>query len=228
MLNKRVARLGISLVAALVITGFLVMTTSERQVVYKPVVVASQDIEANTVLNPKILEARNVPADALPENALLEIPNGKLAGQKIWKGEYLLPAMVTEDPVALPKPENRIFSIPISIKTAGGIQPGDRVDVFLFTADKNNQGSGESKLLLSDITIVQTLNQNGQVITEKESNAVGSGSIPAVAEVLVTADQANLLNAAANTGTLSVARYLPGSKPVQNISSVTVTGGSIQ
>jgi len=53
VLNKRVVRLGISLVAALVITGFLVMTTSERQVVYKSVVVASQDIEANTVLTPK-------------------------------------------------------------------------------------------------------------------------------------------------------------------------------
>ncbi len=228
MLNKRVVRLGISLVAALVITGFLVMTTSERQVVYKSVVVASQDIEANTVLTPKILEVRNVPATAVPENALLEIPNKKLAGQKIWKGEYLLTPMAKDDPVALPEPENRIFSIPISIKTTGGIQPGDRVDILLFTADKNNQGSGESKLLLSDITIVQILNQNGQAITDKDNKALGTASVPAVAEVLVTADEANLLNAAANTGTLSVARYLPASQPVQDVSTVLVTGGSIQ
>ena len=228
MLNKRMVRLGISLVAALVITGFLVITTSERQVVYKSVVVASQDIDVNTVLTPKILEVRNVPADAVPENALLEIPNKKLAGQKIWKGEYLLTLMVKDDPVALPEPENRIFSIPISIKTTGGIQPGDRVDILLFTADKNNQGNGESRLLLSDITIVQILNQNGQVITDKDSKALGTASVPAVAEVLVTADEANLLNAAANTGILSVARYLPESQPVQDVSAVLVAGGSIQ
>jgi hypothetical protein len=36
----------------------MVMATSERQVVYKSVVVASQDIETNTVLTPKILEVR--------------------------------------------------------------------------------------------------------------------------------------------------------------------------
>jgi len=228
VLNKRMVRLGISLVAALVITGFLVITTSERQVVYKSVVVASQDIDVNTVLTPKILEVRNVPADAVPENALLEIPNKKLAGQKIWKGEYLLTLMVKDDPVALPEPENRIFSIPISIKTTGGIQPGDRVDILLFTADKNNQGNGESRLLLSDITIVQILNQNGQVITDKDSKALGTASVPAVAEVLVTADEANLLNAAANTGILSVARYLPESQPVQDVSAVLVAGGSIQ
>ncbi len=228
MFNKRMIRLGISLVAALVITGLLVMTTSERQVAYKPVVVASHDIEANTPLSPKILEVRSVPVAAIPENALLEIPSGKLAGQKIWKGEYLLQPMVKDDPVALPEPENRIFSIPISIKTTGGIQPGDRVDILLYTADKINQGSGESKLLFSDITIVQILNQNGQVITEKDSKALGTASVPAVAEVLVTADEANLLNAAANTGTLSVARYLPESQPVQDVSAVFVTGGSIQ
>lgn len=155
---------GSFLSGSLVITGFLVMTTSERQVVYKPVVVALQDIEANTVLTPKILEVRNVPATAVPEKALLEIPSNKLAGQKIWKGEYLLTPMVKDDPVALPEPENRIFSIPISIKTTGGIQPGDRVDILLFAADKNNQRSGESKLLLSNISIVQILNQNGQAI----------------------------------------------------------------
>jgi len=228
LLNKRVIRLGISLVAALAITFFMVVATSEREVAYQSVVVASQDIEANTVLTPKILEVCNVPVTAAPEGVLTAIPNGKLAGQKIWKGEYILHPMIKDDPVTLPEPENRIFSIPISAKTVGGIQPGDRVDVFLFTADKSNLGSGESRMLLSGISIVQILNQNGKVITEKESKALGSGSVPAVAEVLVTADQANLLNAAANTGNLSVARYLPGSQPVQNVSALSVAGGNVR
>lgn len=228
MLNKRKVRLGISLVAALVITCLLVISTSERQVTYQPVVAALQDIETNTNLTTKNLEVRKVPVTAFPEGALTAIPSGKLAGQKIWKGEYLLQPMVKDDPVTQPEPENRIFSIPISVKTVGGIQPGDRVDVFLFAVDKNNQGSGESKILLSDIKIVQILNQNGQVITGKESKPLGSGSVPAVAEVLVTVEQANLLNAAANTGTLSVARYLPESQPVQGVSAVVVTGGNIQ
>jgi len=228
LLNKRVIRLGISLVAALLITWVLVISTSEGQVTVQHAVVALQDIEANTNLTSKNLEVCNVPVTAAPEGVLTAIPNGKLAGQKIWKGEYILHPMIKDDPVTLPEPENRIFSIPISAKTVGGIQPGDRVDVFLFTADKSNLGSGESRMLLSGISIVQILNQNGKVITEKESKALGSGSVPAVAEVLVTADQANLLNAAANTGNLSVARYLPGSQPVQNISALSVAGGNVR
>lgn len=228
MLNKRVVRLVVSLLATLAITYLLVVSTSEKQVVYVPVVVATKDIEANAALTPENLEVRSIPITAVPEKAFSVIPGGKLAGQKIWKGEYLLPAMVKDHPVTLPEPGNRIYSIPVTLQSAGGIQPGDRVDVFLFTADQANRGGGESKLLLSGVTVMEILNQNGQAITGKEGKTQGSAAVPSVAQVLVTVAQANLLNAAANTGELSLARYLPHSQPVKDVPTLIVTGGSIQ
>jgi len=228
VLNNRYVRLAISLAAALVITWFLVATLTEKQVAYRPVVVASLDIEANTALTSQNLEVRNVPVTAVPEEVLAAIPSGKLAGQKIWHGELLLPPMVKDNPVTLPEPENRIFSIPINLKTGAGIQPGDRVDVFVFTGDKNSHGGGESRLLLSGITVIGILNQSGQVLAGKDSKALGSAAVPAVVEVLVTTTQANLLNAAANTGILSLARYLPESRPVKDVPPVSMMGGSLQ
>jgi len=91
VLNTRYVRLAISLVAAIVVTWFLVASLTEKQAVYRPVVVASLDIEANTALTSQNLKVRNVPVTAVPEEALADIPSGKLAGQKIWKGELLLP-----------------------------------------------------------------------------------------------------------------------------------------
>lgn len=229
VLNNRYVRLGISLVAALAVTWFLVSTLTENQVeAYRTVVVASSDIEANTALTSQNLEVRNVPVTAVPEQALAAIPSGKLAGQKIWKGEILLPPMVKDNPVMLPEPDNRVFSIPINLKTAGGIQPGVQVDVLLFSEDKISQGNGESRVILSGITVVDILNQNGQALSGKEDKVMGSAAVPAVAEVLVTAAQANLLNAAANTGALALARYLPDSQPVTDVPAVVVNGGDVQ
>lgn len=102
------------------------------------------------------------------------------------------------------------------------------MDVFVFTGDKNSHGGGESRLLLSGITVVGILNQSGQVLAGKDSKALGSAAVPAVAEVLVTTTQANLLNAAANTGILSLARYLPKSRPVKDVPPVSMLGGSLQ
>jgi len=152
VLNNRYIRLAISLVVALVVTWFLATTAGEKQVAYRSVVVASQDIEANTALTSQNLEVRNVLVTAVPEEVLAAIPSGELAGQKIWKGELLLPPMVKDNPVTLPKPRNRVFSIPINLKTGAGIQPGDRVDVFVFTGDKNSHGGGESRMLLSPVS----------------------------------------------------------------------------
>lgn len=112
MLNKRVVHLVVSLLAALVITCLLVISTSGTQVAYVPVVVATQDIEVNADLTPENLEVRNIPVTVAPQKVLSAIPGGKLAGQKIWKGEYLLSPMVKDHPVTLPEPGNRVFSIP--------------------------------------------------------------------------------------------------------------------
>jgi len=226
--RNRNLRLAVSLVAALVVSVFLVVSTGEKQTVYRPVVAVIRDIEPNTPLTAQNLAIKNIPAEAVPAGALDTIPAGKVAGQWLWSGELLLPPMVKDNPVAQPNPEKRVFSIPVSLKAVGGIQPGNRADVLLFSEDKTSQGSGESRVILSGITVIAILNQNGQALTGKEDKVTGTAAVPAVAEVLVTAAQANLLNAAANTGALALAGYLPDSQPVTDVPPVIVNGGNVQ
>jgi len=227
-MRNRYLRLFISLAAAIAVSVVIIVSTGEKQPTYRSVVVVSEEIETNTSLSKQNLTVKNIPANAVPEEALETIPQGKLAGQKLWPGQFLLLPMVKDNPVMLPEPDNRFFSIPINLKTAGGIQQGDRVDVFFFTEDKGSQGNGESKLILSGITVVNILNQNGQGLAGKSDKVMGSAAVPAVVEVLVTAAQANLLNAAANIGTLALARYLPESQPVTDLPAVIVNGGDVQ
>lgn len=226
-MRNRYLRLAVSLVAALAVSVFLVVSTGEKQTVYQPVVVVTRDTEPNTPLTARNLAVKNIPAEAVPEGALATIPVGKVAGQKLWPGEFLLSPMVQDNPIALPAPEHRVFSIPVSLTAAGGVKPGDRVDILLFTGDKTIQGGGQSRLLLSGVTVVDLLNQNGQGLAGREEKTTGSAAVPAVAEVLVTAEEVNLLNAAANTGTLALARYLPDSRPVADVPPVLLEGGSL-
>lgn len=227
--RNRYLRLAVSLAAALAVSILLVASTGEKPTVYRPVVVVTKDVEPNTPLTSQNLAVKNIPAEAVPAGALAALPAGKVAGQRLWPGEFLLPPVVKENPVAQPDPDNRVFSIPVSLKAAGGVKPGDQVDIFLFTGNKTNQGGGESRLLLSGVTVVDLMNQNGQALAAKEEKATGSAAVPAVAEVLVTAEQANLLHAAANTGTLALARYLPDSRPVVDVPPVVLLeGGSVQ
>lgn len=227
-MRNRYLRLAVSLVAALAVSVFLVVSVGEKQTVYRSVVAVTRDTGPNTPLTAQNLAVKNIPAEAVPAGALAAIPAGKVAGQKLWQGELLLPPMVKDNPVAQPSPEQRVFSIPVSLKAVGGIQPGDRVDVLLFSEDKTSQGNGESRLILSGITVVNILNQNGQALAGKEDKVMGSAAVPAVAEVLVTAAQANILNAAANTGALALARYLPNSQPITDVPAVVVNGGNVQ
>lgn len=227
-MRNRYLRLAVSLVAALVVSFLLVVSTGEKQTVHRPVVLVTRDTEPNTPLTAQNLAVKNIPAEAAPAGALASLPAGKVAGQKLWTGEFLLPPMVKDNPVALPVPEHRVFSIPVSLKTTGGVKPGDRVDVLLFSEDKTNHVYGESRVILSGITVVDILNQNGQALAGKEDKVMGSAAVPAVAEVLVTAAQTNLLNAAANTGTIALARYLPDSQPVTDVPAVVVNRGDVQ
>ncbi|TDA67819.1 MAG: hypothetical protein D9V47_09925 [Clostridia bacterium] len=227
-MRNRYLRLAVSLAAALAVSFFLVASTGEKPTVCRPVVVVTKDVEPNTPLTSQNLAVKNIPAEAVPAGALAALPAGKVAGQRLWPGEFLLLPMVKDNPVALPVPEHRVFSIPVSLKAAGGVKPGDQVDIFLFTGDKTNRGGGESRLLLSGVTVVDLLNQNGQALAGKQEKATGSAAVPTVAEVVVTAAQANLLNAAANTGTLALARYLPDSRPVADVPAVLLEGGSLQ
>ncbi|MDN5344565.1 MAG: Flp pilus assembly protein RcpC/CpaB [Clostridia bacterium] len=227
-MQNRYVRLAISLAAALVLTYLIISMGSSEKVQYRTVMVAARDIEPNTALGEDNLSPQKLPAHLVPEGALGSVPAGKLAGQKIWKGELLLQPMVRDNPVNLPVPENRIFAIPVNLKTASGLRPGDRVDVLLFTGKQSGGGEkglssdGESRLILAGVEVVRVLNQSGAVLNEAKGAASGSAAVPAVAEVLVTVSQANLLNVAANIGTLALARYLPASQPVAGVPVATL------
>lgn len=117
-MRNRYLRLFISLAAAIAVSVVIIVSTGEKQPTYRSVVVVSEEIETNTSLSKQNLTVKSIPADAVPEGVLEVIPQGKLAGQKLWPGQFLLPPMVKDNPVALPVREHRVFSIPISLKAA--------------------------------------------------------------------------------------------------------------
>lgn len=108
-MRNRYLRLAVSLAAALAVSIFLMASTGEKQIVYRPVVVVTRDTEPNTPLTTQNLAVKNIPAEAVSTSALEAIPAGKVAGQRLWPGEFLPPPMVKDNPVTLPVPEHRSF-----------------------------------------------------------------------------------------------------------------------
>lgn len=222
-MRNRYLRLAVSLAVALLISLLLLGSAGARKPVLRPVVIAKGDIEVNDTLSDHNLAVINIPAAVAPAGALTAIPKGKVAGQHIFPGEFLLPGKVKDAPVVVVRPEDRAFPVPVNLAGAGGIQAGDRVDVLLYTGDKNRGEPGKSRVVVSGVTVLEVLNQQAQALTPKEKNTAGSAAVPAVAVLLVTLDQAHLLHVAANSGTLALARYLPESKPAQ-----VASGGEIR
>jgi len=211
-LRNPYARLALSATVALLVTA-AILTTQRPAVQYRTVAVLTQDVEPNTELTSDHVALQRVPESLVPPGALDAVPKGKRAAQKLWKGQVLLPGMLVEDPLAQPSPDHRVLALPVDLASAGALRPGDLIDVILITGDPK-RGVGESRLIASALPVVRVLNQQGRSVTESTSPAAGSSALPAVVEVLVTAADAPVLAAAVHTGAISVARYLPESRPV--------------
>jgi len=220
--NKYV-RMALSLVIALVTAFFIHNSAREASSVeYQQAVIVTKQIKQNEPVNGRNVEVKKVPAENMPESALKEIPDNKRAAQTLYEGQFIIPEMLTESKTIKLQPKHRIYPLPVSLSGAGKIRQGDKVDVYWF--DQVEQQSG---VIVSGVTVHNALDSKGNKIIDKEETKIGEEVAPAVVELLVTAEQANRLNLAANNGTFTLGRYNPQSEPVHVPPVSYIPGGRL-
>lgn len=162
------------------------------------VVTATRDIPEYTAITGDMLAVKTFPADFAPAGAVatVEETNGKFTAAKIFKDTVLLRAQLsgTKKPrdVASNLPPGKVafwLPQPELIVSAGGVKPGDRLDVLLSV----NLGDGGNKIYSTQTTL-----QNIEVFSVGTvEQAIESGANPATE---AAAQQANRVSRTAPQG----------------------------
>ncbi|MEA3338244.1 MAG: Flp pilus assembly protein CpaB [Chloroflexota bacterium] len=154
----------------------------------RPVVVATQNIEVGTLLTADMLEARDVPAGAVPEGYVDDLENaiGKITLGNLVPGEVLLaerladPNLISGDGrIALVLSDGEVlmaFPIEDLMSRIAFLKPGDHVDLLFsldFPTDRGVEGRDDTEQatfnLLQNLTIAAIV--GGETTTGGTSNA---------------------------------------------------------
>lgn len=217
------ARLIVVLVLALVcgvstVAGFCLMQnrSSGQQPETVAVVVALGEISRGEVITERNVAVRQWVAEQVPPNAIANVDEvlnrtvmtpiltgeavigGKLADVKLGQG---LAALIPEGQRAYTIQTSRVAS-----SVAGFVMPGNRVDVLLTLRGGSNDstGGGSSTTLLQAVEIL-AVDQRLNAPTENRTDPQLLRSVT----LLVTPDQASLLDLGQNMGTLSLSLRSP-------------------
>lgn len=226
MNKNKYLRLVISLLLAVSVSVFVFYKAQEiNRVEYQKVVVIKKTIPQNESITPENVEISKRQVGSTPKGTLTKVPTDKLAAMDLYPGQCLMSQMLADRKTTVEKPEHRVFPISVNLSSTGLIQAGDLVDILMFTGGKN--APGQSKLILSGVKVNSVLNSGGRQL-KKTSNSE-SKIIPAVVELLVTAQEANMLNYAVNTGTFTLAKYNATSEPVPvpGVNHSQIEGGMV-
>ena len=183
------------------------------QTVNRSVVMAKDDISANTILQEDMLEVREVPATAVPKGAVMNMKDvvGQPVASAIYAGDIITVSKVFTDRSRVgftgSIPENcRAVSVGISEITgvAGFARPGDYVDVILV--EKGKTGAS-SRFLLQNVLLL-AVNQNAAAAAKEESKEEGgkkAGNKPSIATLALTPEEMLELVSAASVGEIYLA-----------------------
>lgn len=177
------------------------------------VVMARDDIPAQTVIREDMLELREIPVDNVPRGAMMSTNDvvGQPAASNIYAGDVVTLSKLVQDKKTRgfvgEIPENcRAVSVGISEITgvAGFAKPGDYVDVILV--EKSNSGA-TSRFLLKNVLL---LGINQDASQEKESGKTDTEkpkakSKPAIATLALQPDDMLQLVSAAAVGEIYLA-----------------------
>ena len=189
----------------------MTVTAPPTQTVNRSVVMAKDDISANTILQEDMLEVREVPATAVPKGAVMNMKDvvGQPVASAIYAGDIITVSKVFTDRSRVgftgSIPENcRAVSVGISEITgvAGFARPGDYVDVILV--EKGKTGAS-SRFLLQNVLLL-AVNQNAAAKEEnKEEGGKKAGSKPSIATLALTPEEMLELVSAASVGEIYLA-----------------------
>jgi pilus assembly protein CpaB len=180
--------------------------TSAR-VTTRPVVVAAKNIPAGASLDKQSLEVKQLPAGAVPNEALasLEAAQGRVARVPIFAGEAIVPGRLARAGTAPGleaqiTPGMRAMSVRINdvAGLSGLIQPNSRVDVLVSLRENGVRGTEEvSKLFLENMRVLSM----GSRTTRDDS---GDPTPATTATLEVTPTQAEKLSVAMRQGMIQL------------------------
>jgi len=187
----------------------------------RAVVYAAADIQRGETLKAEMLEVRQVPLDQVPANALDKEAEAleRVAHMPMLKGDVIADAKLSpkgsgSGMAALIRPGMRAFTIQtpsFSSSLAGFLLPGNRVDVLLTMVTQggpdDEMGGAATTLLLQDVEILAVhTTVNTPAANKMDPNEARSVTL------LVTPEQASLLDLGQNKGTLHLSLRNPKDK----------------
>jgi pilus assembly protein CpaB len=162
-----------------------------------PVVVAALEIPFGQKIEAAHLKTIAWPSDNLPEGSFADVSKveGRIANQKIMKGELVLEQRVVEEVngstlSAILTPGMRAITVRVNdvLGVGGFLLPGNRVDVLASRKDNNRRA--HTNIILEDLKVL-AVDQTASTDTDKPVvvRAVTLEMNPKEAEKLVTATQ---------------------------------------
>jgi pilus assembly protein CpaB len=177
-----------------------------------PVAVAAVNVARGGMLGSKQIQIRDWPTEMVPNGALLSVEDATgrsaalpfLAGEVILEGK-LAPKDAGRGLASLVPKGMRAYTIQstrAASNVAGFILPGNKVDVLLTLkgSPQDDTGGGTTTTLLQSVEIL-AVDQQLDAPAENRNNLKELSSIT----LLVTPDQATLLDLGQNTGQLTLA-----------------------
>jgi pilus assembly protein CpaB len=178
--------------AALLVLGMAQQSQQQaaQQIKQVYVVTIGRDVPENTILSPDMLAVKAFPADFAPAGAVatVEEATGKYAAGRLFKDTVLLRSQLSSAKRALDLasnlPPGKVafwLAMPDLIASAGGLKPGDRIDLLLTV----NLADGDKKFYSTQTTL-----QNVEVYSVGTvQEAIESGALPAGTSTAVQAGQ---------------------------------------
>lgn len=190
--------------------------TASGVVETSPIVVAADKVPRGRMLVAKDLVVRQWPKEVLPEGALATVEEALeravltplIAGEPVLSGK-LAPKDAGRGLAALVPKGMRAYAITVSRAAsgvAGFILPGNKVDVLLGLRSNQNDenGGGSTRTLLQSVEILAV----DQLLDPPADNKMTLKDMNSVT-LLVTPEQANLLDLGQSMGQLSLALRNP-------------------
>lgn len=192
------------------------------------VLVAKAEIAPGQPLDDVVLAVQEWHGGTLPPGAITDLSQleGRTLKTRVFPGDLVLEAKLREKGkggASINIPEGmRVITLPVNMTTSNGgmINPGDRVD-FMCTWKETRPGIGQvsrTKTFLNYIEVFAIDRQ--REMAEDETKSI---SKPENLSVIVTPEQAQILELAKNKGTLQIAMRNQKDKDSQAVASVDDT-----
>lgn len=216
-MNSQRGLVALALVAG-VLAGTLYYVGAQRS----PVVVAARDLDATHALVAEDLAIVSIPADAIPEGALVDASGavGKLPRAPLWRGQVVLGPALTDQAapfhtgLALPT-GMRAVALPVSSAAqavGGAIIPGARVDIIAVPVAGRAPGGRTVELLLQSAMVLDVRSETGSPYAAATSKDPISRLGERVGSVVVAIDPLDEVRFADRIVTSTFVLVLAGSR----------------